>query len=113
MFQRLTSLEEIENFIRENKLAFLYLSSPHCSVCHGLLPQVKEVLQHYPSIQTAHINIEEVPEVSGRFSVFTVPVLLLLIEGKEYIREARIVHLDQFQQKVDKIYKLMNSNEQY
>lgn len=101
----LTNIEMIDLFIAENELPFLYISRPHCSVCHALLPQVQERLESYPQIKLGHINADEVPEVAGKFSIFTIPVLLLFYEGKEYIREARIVHLDQLDEKINKLYK--------
>lgn len=87
------------------KLSFLYISRPNCSVCHGLLPQVRALMGKYPEIKLGHINAEAVEEVAGRFSIFTVPVLLLFVDGKEYVREARIVHMDLFEEKLDKIYE--------
>lgn len=103
-FTDLTSMETIEAFISENELSFLYISRPNCSVCHGLLPQVQELMEKYPEIKLGHINSDEVEAVAGRFSIFTVPVLLLFVDGKEYVREARIVHMDQFDEKIYKIY---------
>ncbi|WP_368653932.1 thioredoxin family protein [Ornithinibacillus sp. 4-3] len=101
----LHSIEAVTDFIHTHSLAFLYISQPNCSVCHGLLPQVQQLLEDYPAIQLAHIDATEVPEVASRFSIFTVPVLLLFFEEKEYIREARIVHLDLLDQKIDKLYQ--------
>ena len=103
-FTELTSLNRIENFIKDHPLAFLYISRPDCSVCHGLLPQVQALMEIYPEINLGHINADEVSEVAGRFSIFTVPVLLLFVDRKEYLREARIVHMDLFNEKVNKIY---------
>ncbi|WP_188456995.1 thioredoxin family protein [Virgibacillus oceani] len=102
--QKLTSLDMIEKFIQEHELAFLYISRPNCGVCHGLLPQVRELLMNYPEIKLGHADADEVMEIAGRFSVFTVPVLLLFVGGKEYIREARIVHLSLLDKKLQKIY---------
>ena len=103
-FTVLTNLEDIDTFIEANQLAFLYISREGCSVCHGLLPQVEVLMANYPKIATAHIKAEQVEAIAGRFSVFTVPVLLLFIDGKEYLREARIVHMDLFSEKLRKIY---------
>ncbi|HAM81550.1 thioredoxin family protein [Ornithinibacillus bavariensis] len=103
-FIELKTLQEIDTFIAEKKLAFLYISRPNCSVCHGLFPQVKELMVKYPKISLGHIDASVVEAVAGRFSIFTVPVLLLFVEGKEYIREARIVHLDLMEDKIKKIY---------
>lgn len=103
----LSNLDAIDDFIKKNKLAFLYISRPDCAVCHGLKPQVQKLMEKYPKIQLGHVNADEVESVAGRFSIFTVPVLLLFVEGKEYIREARIVHMDLLNEKINKIYNLL------
>ncbi|RIU91903.1 thioredoxin [Oceanobacillus picturae] len=103
----LRSLEEIDKFIDTHELTLLYISREGCSVCHGLLPQVESLLADYPRIETAHIETNEVPDVAGRFNIFAVPVILLFVQGKEYLREARIVHMDLFEEKLNKIYKNM------
>lgn len=104
-FEELTSVSTVRNFIQNNALTFLYISRPNCSVCHGLFPQVKELMTNYPEIKLGHVNAEQVGEIAGEFSVFTVPVLLLFVEGKEYVREARIVQLQLLDEKINKIYK--------
>jgi thiol-disulfide isomerase/thioredoxin len=95
----------IDCFLKDNTLSFLYISRPNCSVCHGLLPQVQLLMTKYPKIKLGHINANEVEEIAGRFSIFTVPVLLLFVKGKEYVREARIVHMDLLDEKINKIYE--------
>lgn len=104
-FERLPSIELADEFIQRHKLAFLYISSTDCSVCHALQPQVQKLMMKYPEIQLGAINAQDVQEVAGRFSIFTVPVLLLFVEGKEYVREARMVHMDLFDEKIHKIYE--------
>lgn len=106
-FEQLTSVESANEFISHHQISFLYISMTGCSVCHALQPQVQKLLTKYPDIQMATINAQEVPAVAGSFSVFTAPVLLLYVEGKEYIREARIVHLDLLEEKISKIYDLV------
>ncbi|WP_099156607.1 thioredoxin family protein [Virgibacillus ndiopensis] len=103
--QKLISLDMVEKFMHEHELAFLYISRPDCSVCHGLLPQVQELMMNYPEIKLGHVDADAVKEIAGRFSIFTVPVLLLFVNGKEYIREARIVHLQLLDEKIRKIYE--------
>lgn len=104
-FQHLHDLDEMEAFIKGNHLVFLYISRPGCSVCEGLKPQVLDMLEDYPEIQIGYVDASETEAVAGRFDIFAVPVLLLLVEGKEFIREARIVHLDLLHEKIAKIYR--------
>lgn len=104
-FQNLTSLEEVNTFVENNELAFLYFTTPTCSVCHGLQPQIEKILEQYPEIRAAHIDSTVVPEAAGQYSVFAAPVLLLFVDGKEYIREARIVHTEQLNAQFSRIYE--------
>ncbi|WP_336184126.1 thioredoxin family protein [Bacillus sp. 205(2023)] len=102
----LLSLNAIENFINRHQLNFIYISRPSCTVCHAVLPQLRELLEQFPHIKLGHVNAFRVEEVAGRFSVFTVPVLLLFIEGTEFLREARFVHFEQLEQKLKRVYQL-------
>src|SRR5699024_11319647 len=88
----LTSLSEADDFIEKNQFSFIYVSRTNCGVCHALLPQVEEMLKEYPHTHLGHINADEVEEVAGRLSIFTVPALLLSFEGKDMIRVARLLH---------------------
>jgi|SRR5699024_9242429 len=101
----LHSIEEVNNFIKNNELAFLYVTMPSCSVCQGLRPQIESMLEQYPHIKMGLIDASIVEEVRGKFSIFTAPVLLLFINGREYIREARIVHTQVLDKKINRLYK--------
>ncbi|MHA6252499.1 thioredoxin family protein [Oceanobacillus sp. CAU 1775] len=103
-FEELHTIEAVDNFISNDPLTFVYISRTGCSVCHALLPQVEELMEKFPEIRLGHVNSAEVEEVAERFTVFAVPALLLFVEGKEYLREARIVHMSLFQDRVQKIY---------
>ncbi|AEI41767.1 thioredoxin family protein [Paenibacillus mucilaginosus] len=104
----LTSLERIEAFIEENEWSFLYISRPDCNVCHALLPKLKELLDHYPLIRLGHIDASKVEAVAAKFMVFTVPSLLLIIEGKEYMRENRFVRFDRLNEQLEQMYEAYN-----
>src|SRR5699024_12879130 len=102
-FTTLDTMAHIKTFIQDHPLVLLYFSQPNCSVCHGLRPQVAELMAQYPNIQMGHSNTHKVPAVAGHFSIFTVPVILLFVSGKEYLRDARIVQLQRFDDKITHI----------
>ncbi|MDM5154443.1 thioredoxin family protein [Bacillus sp. DX1.1] len=102
--KELTSLETVDTFITEHSLSFIYISKTNCSVCHSLLPQVREVMNDFPLIQMGHLNADYVEEIAGHFSIFTAPVLILFVDGKEFLREARFIHLEQLREKIKRIY---------
>lgn len=108
-FKELLNMNEIEAFVLNHKLAFLFISKPNCSVCHSLLPQIKTVMKQYPQIKTACVNTDHVPEIAGRYNIFTVPVLILFYQGKEYLREARFVRIAPFNEKIKRIVDGVNN----
>ncbi|WP_339165061.1 thioredoxin family protein [Siminovitchia sp. FSL W7-1587] len=97
------SLEEIKANIEENKVTLLYISRLSCSVCHSLLPQVEELLTQFPAIVPIHANADQIPEIAGEYSVFTVPAVLVFANGKEMIREARFVPIGELEEQLSKL----------
>lgn len=104
-FPIVNSIEEIRTFIASNPLTFLYISRADCGVCHAVKPQVQKMLEEFPEIQPVQVSADDVPEVAGEFTVFTVPALLLFAEGKEMVREARFVMMDDLHDKFERIVK--------
>ncbi|MCI2256472.1 thioredoxin family protein [Domibacillus sp. PGB-M46] len=102
----LTTLKMVEEFLENNEFSFLYISRPECSTCHAILYKLRELLGHYPLIHLGHIDANKVEEVAEKFLVFTVPIMLLMIDQKEYIREDRFVRFDRLKKKLDQIYDM-------
>lgn len=107
-FKEMTSLEETTQMIQNEKLVFLFLYGEHCSVCHGVLPQIKPMIDGYNEIEAVQADIEKLPALSGEFTVFTVPAVLLFLEGKEVSRFARFIEKDKLKHQIDKILDALN-----
>ncbi|WP_203363897.1 thioredoxin family protein [Bacillus sp. REN10] len=105
--ENITSLSTIHEKITENKLTLLYISRPNCSVCHAVLPQVEKLLTNYPEIQSFQVNADEVPEIAGEYSIFTIPVVLFFVEGKEMFRKARFIPMEELNYSIRKIVDLI------
>lgn len=110
IFPQATSIDEIRAFVDKNPLAFVYISRENCGVCHVVQPQVQEMLVEFPMIKPIQVSADKVPEVASEFTVFTVPALLLFVDNKEVIREARFVVMDnlhdQFQRVIENYEQL-------
>lgn len=107
MMQLINDSNSFDLLLRENSMVLAYFSGANCSVCHVLKPRIESILaESYPEVTFIEIKTGNAPELAARFSVFTVPVILFFIEGKEYIREARTVDLLLFEQKLAKIIGL-------
>lgn len=84
-------IDEIDTYIAENKFIVLMLSTEDCSVCTVIKPRLKALLEPYENVKDIYSSIDKFPELSGKFMVFTVPTIILLVEGKEVHRESRFI----------------------
>jgi len=104
------NLEEIQNIIKSEVGVLLYFSGENCNVCHALRPKFKELFdKEFPKIKQIYLDAHENPQISANFQVFSVPTMLVFLDGKEFIREGRAVSMHQLQQKLQRPYEIMLS----
>lgn len=96
-------LNGIKEFIAQHKMTLLFISQPNCSVCHALLPQVELLLKKFPNIHSLHIDSEKTPEIIGEYLIFSAPVIIVLVDGKEMIRKARFVPVKELEYDLSKL----------
>ena len=102
------NIKELRNKIATGKGVLLYLSSDSCSVCKVLRPKVTELLhEQFPLMVSHYVDIEKSPVISGQFSVFTIPTILIYFEGKEQVRYSRNISLHQLEASISRPYKLV------
>lgn len=110
MFTEVNKFNTLIEMIEGNSLTLVYFGQPNCSVCHGLKPQVEQRLSEFSEdITFIEVNTLEIPEVSGKYQVMTVPVILLFVDGKEYFRRARFIPIQELYQQVSKIVEGVKS----
>lgn len=96
-----------EEIINNNQMVLLYFGSNSCSVCNVMKPKVQELLRDYPKIIGYQVDVEKSLEISAAYSVFTIPAILVYAEGKEIIREARHISMQDLDSKIDRFYNMI------
>ena len=92
----------------DNQSVALYFTSPECNVCKVLKPKVSELIdEKYPEMKLHFIDIAENPGMAAEFQVFTVPVILIYFEGREYIRKVRNIGLLELEREISRPYELL------
>ena len=105
------NIQEIQELITREKGLLLYFSSDSCSVCKVLKPKVEELLQEqFPKILSRYVDIEKSPVISGQFRIFTIPTLLIFIEGKEQLRYSRNISMHQLEESISRPYGMIFEN---
>ena len=90
--ENIKSFEAFTSFIQSGVKA-AYFSTPTCGVCHSWKPRVSEMMDQL-NIESAHIDLTEVPKISGQYLVMGVPTLLIFNENKEIYRFGAYDRLD-------------------
>ena len=102
------TLEEVQNIIREEVGVLLYFSGERCNVCHALRPKFKELFDsEFPLITQIYLDAHENPEISAHFQVFSVPTMLVFLDGREFVREGRAVSMHKLTEQLMRPYKMM------
>lgn len=103
----LTTKEEYQKIISNNAAVILYFSTPQCNVCKVLKPKLEELIStEFPKVKMCYINGETLPEITAQQRIFTVPTILFLLDGKEYIRRSRNISVLEFQAEIERPYNM-------
>lgn len=105
------TLEELQNTIKEEVGVLLYFSGENCNVCHALRPKFKEVFdENFSQLKQIYLDAHDNPEISANFQVFSVPTMIVFMDGKEFAREGRSVSLHQLTEQLKRPYLMMTED---
>ena len=110
MNDHIHSQEEIDTLIKAELGVLLYFSTPTCNVCHALKPKIIEAFNvHFPVIKQQFIDASLSPEIPASLGIFSVPTIVVFLDGKEFARESRNVSVGELVKKIARPYEMMTS----
>lgn len=102
------TLEELQQTIRKEVGVLVYFSGENCNVCHALRPKFKELFDaEFPQIKQIYLDAHENAEISAHYSVFSVPTMLVFLDGREFVREGRAVSMHKLAEQLARPYGMM------
>ena len=106
-----SSLEELENTLKENLACLVYFSSPTCNVCQVLRPKIMETVEaSFKDMTRLHVDLSITPDIGAQFQVLAAPTVMVFFEGKEFIRKYRTMSVDGLMQEIQRPYSMMTES---
>ncbi len=108
MMQTIASYDQMRDIVSREQAALLYCSTPDCGVCKSLKPKVVALAEeNFPAMGLYYVDLDAVPEIRGQLSIYAVPAVLVFIQGKETIREARNFGIVELGRAIDRYYSML------
>ncbi len=105
--EHLTSIKDIEQTIKDNRLCLFFIKAPDCGVCNVMLDKVEKIADVFPSLCSLYTDIIEEPLIASHFLVYTGPTVLLLIDGKEVYRASQFIDLEELKYNINRYIELL------
>ena len=64
------------------KTVLLDFWAPWCAPCRMVVPFIEEIAGERPDIKVGKINVDEQPELASKFSIMSIPTLVVMKNGK-------------------------------
>lgn len=64
------------------KTVLLDFWAPWCAPCRMVVPIIEEIAGERPDIKVGKINVDEQPEFANKFSIMSIPTLVVMKNGK-------------------------------
>lgn len=92
---------KVQNFQESllSQTVLLFFEGEDCGLCEGMKRKTLSELNEF-DVDISFVNLNECPELRGRFQVFSFPTLLLLQNGMELERVAGFFDLSLLKRKL-------------
>ena len=107
----INNIDEIKSVIDTNEMVLTYFTTTDCNLCKDLFPKIEKMLESFPNIVGVRSETNIELKIVGEYGVFTVPTIILFVEGKETIRRSRQISISEFSDTMDRYYQMLFDNE--
>lgn len=107
LFAPITSQDALKQCISANPAVLIWFTGPDCRVCQDLKPKVAQLMEErFSQIMCFQVDCAATPDIAAQQQVFTVPTLLIFLDGQEVIRKSRTFSIAQLGNELERPYQL-------
>lgn len=97
----------LENEILENKLLLIYFEGTSCGACEVIKGKLTSIAERNKMMKFIAIDGVKNPKLAVKYNVFSMPLAILFVEGKESIRFGRNIDLIGFENDIKRLISFM------
>ncbi len=71
-----------DEIIKSSKPVLLDFYADWCGPCQMMSPVIHEIAEEYPEYVVGKVNVDKEPELAQMFSVVSIPMLVVMKDGK-------------------------------
>lgn len=97
----------LEKELKNNEALMVYFSGNDCGVCQVLKPKIETLFKEkFPKVKQVYISAEIFRDTAAQYNVLSIPTILVYFEGKEFLRESRLISVPDVETKISRTYDL-------
>ncbi len=103
----MATTEYIKNLAVKTPALILQFGSSSCAPCTAIRQRIEQWLENYPIVSYRYMSIDDNPEIAAEYNIFSVPAVVVFIDGKLSICESGYFSLDDVLTRTERYLSLL------
>lgn len=103
MIKHIETIEEFDEFIKNGKVIIDFYAN-WCGPCRMLAPILEDLDQEVSDLKIGKINVDDLGELAERYTVFSIPTLILIKDGEELKKQVGFLPMDSLKHLIEKTF---------
>ena len=109
MFKNFTKQDNYNKLIEENEILLFQFGMQTCAPCHSIKNKLKDYSEVNESLKIYYVACEQFQQLAAKLSIFTVPTILVYVQGKLTLKVSGYFSLEEVFMKIERYQMMLNS----
>lgn len=82
MVEQIKSTADYDAVLKNNNGVFVDFYADWCGPCKMVGPLVEKISGDYDTVKFVKVNVDDFPEIAGRYGIMSIPTLIALRNGE-------------------------------